>query len=357
MAKYRINIALWQVPTMVVNSGNVAKDGHQRALLNTMASQSLDERMALLRKRLGKADAFFRSTPVPAKHSSVTVFAAPEYLFARNAAEHFISQKDKDQLFDELLTLSADFPHVVLFPGTIAWKKAAVGPDDPLYPLLSARGQKARLQRETGGSSIYSDKDIKAFEQAQDRNELYYLARNTCYVMHNGEAVLKYHKRDNGGETNRATDGEDVFFVHGARDGVFQAAGLSFGLKICAEVRTALTRLVDVQVVISASSPVTPGDMQLRPGGYCCHADAIRPPTVWHKTKGSWRKSGVIEEVTADVLRRGGGPMSRHRAAQRITHALSFQANPSLDPSSDTYAEKITEMRGRTRYYRLDYEK
>lgn len=357
MAKYRINMALWQVPTMVVNSGNAAKDGHQRALLNTMADQSLEERMALLRKRVGKADAFFRNAPAPAKHTSVTVFAAPEYLFARNASEHFITEEHKDQLVKELIKLSADFPHVVLFPGTIAWKKAAVSPEDTRYPLLSARGQKARLQRAKGGTAVYSARDAKAFQRAQDSDDLYYLARNTCYVMHRGEIVLKYHKRDNGGETNRETDGEDVFFVHGARDGVFQAAGLSFGLKICAEVRTALTELVDVQVVISASSPLTPGDMQLRPGGYCCHADAIRPPTVWHRTKGNWLKSGVIEEVTPDVLRRGGGPISRRRAAERITHALSFQDNPSLDHHSHTYAEKITEMRGRARYYRLDYSR
>jgi len=356
MAKYRINIALWQVPTMVVNSGNTAKDGHQRALLNTIASQSLDERMALLRKRLGRADAFFRNAPVPARHTSVTVFAAPEYLFARNASEHFISATDKDQLLTELVTLSGDFPHVVLFPGTIAWKKPAAGPSSQ-DPVLSARGQKALVQRAKGGRNVYSGNDVRAFKQAQDSEDPYHVARNTCYVMHDGAPVLKYHKRDNGGETNRSTDGEDVFFVHGARDGIFQAAGLTFGLKICAEVRTALTQLVDVQVVISASSPVTAGDMQLQPGGYCCHADAIRPPTVWHKTKGNMLKSGVIEEVTADVRRRGGGPISRRRAAERITHALSFQENPSLDPNSRSYAEKITEMRGRARYYRLDYSK
>jgi predicted amidohydrolase len=359
MAKYRINIALWQVPTMVVNDHSKPQVAeYERTLTNTMAARSLDERMALLRKRVGKADAFFRTYPGPPDRRNVTLFAAPEYLFARNASEHFVSEEEKDDLLTELAKLSDDFPNVLLFPGTIAWKKPALRPDHPEPARQNNRGQKALVQRELGGTNVYSTRDTKAFKLAQGSGEQYYLARNTCYVMHQGKPLLKYHKRDNGNETDRVSDGEDVFFVHGARDSVFEAEGLSFGLKICAEVATPLPRPVDVQVVISASRSVIPSSMQLRPGAYCCHADAIYPPTVWHRTKGGLFKSGVIEEITADVKRRGGGPITKHRAGVRITHALNHKANAALlDPDAQAYAEKVTEMRGRARYYRLDYDK
>lgn len=353
MVKYRINIALWQVPTMVVNIHSKPQLAeYERTLTNTVAAKSLDERMALLRKRVGKADAFFRTYPGPSNRRNVTLFAAPEYLFARNASEHFVSEEEKDHLLKELVTLSDEFPHVLLFPGTIAWKKPALRPDHPELTRRNNRGQKALVQREQGGTNVYSTRDAKAFKLAQGSGKQYYLARNTCYVMHQGKLLLKYHKRDNGGETDSVSDGENVFFVHGARDSVFEFGGLSFGLKICAEVRTELSRLVDVQVVISAAHPVTDTSMQLLPGAYCCHADAIRPPTVWRNSE-----KGQPEVVDANVRRRGGGPITRHRAGIRIAHALNHKANPTLVPDSQAYAEKVTEMRGRARYYRLDYDK
>lgn len=352
MAKYRINIALWQVPTMVINRHDAPEEAeYQRTLSNTVAVHSLDERMALLEKRVRKADVFFRSSPGPHDRRSVTVFAAPEYLFAQSASAHFISAKEKDHLLKALETLSKKFPHVVLFPGTVAWKKPAIRSNPLAQALFDDRGEKALAQRQLGGTDVYSTKDIKAFREARNSGEQYYLARNTCYVMHKGKLLLKYHKRVNGNETDSTSDGGNVFFVQGASDSVFAAEGLSFGLKICAEIRTELSQLVDVQVVISASSLVIDTAMQLRPGAYCCHADALHPPTVWRKTEES-----AIEEVTPDMLRRGGGPISRHRAGLRIKHALSVKDNPALDGNSKAYDEKVTELRGRARYYRLDYD-
>ena len=208
----------------------------------------------------------------------------------------------------------------------------------------------ARAQRSRGGTDVYSTRDLKAFKAAQAAKGKYFLARNTCYVMHKGKVVLEYHKRDNGNEVSRESDGADVYFVHGASDSVFDLEGLSFGLKICAEAGTGLSRLVDVQVVISASRAVSVENMQLKPGGYCGHADAVIKPTVTREDHGQFVK------IDADQRRRGGGPVTRHGAQQRITHALSVKDNKNLLPDSREYAEKITEMRGRARYYRLDYE-
>jgi hypothetical protein len=344
MAKYRINMALWQVPTLVVNTGVAQEDQYQRRLANTIAAVPLDQRVELLRKRIGKADAFFSTTPGPLKRYPVTVFAAPEYLFARSASEHFITETEKDGIVDGLRSISRDFPHIVLFPGTIAWAKET----QPGTPET----KHALAQRKLAGTTVYSTNDLEALKKAQKKKKnRFSLARNTCYVMHGGDLLLEYHKRDNGNEVHPGSDGTDVYFVHGATDSVFDAEGLTFGLKVCAEVRTDLPCMVDVQVVISASHRVTGTSMQLKPGGYCGHADAVLPPTVRRYEEGKY------VEVSADKSRRGGGPITKNQAGRRITHALSYKTNPKLLPDSQAYAEKITEMRGRARYYRLDYSK
>jgi predicted amidohydrolase len=355
MAKYRINLALWQVPTKVVNEGNADKDGRQRALLNTLPRHSLDKRMALLRKRVEKAEIFFKDGAQSSDRISVTVFAAPEYLFTRSDTQHFIHEDEKDKLLEDLAELSTKFRHIILFPGTIAWKQ-------PVHPnrwLMKedkskeeALGEEALAQRNQAAQGTHSTIDIEAFDKAQKRGDKYYLARNTCYVMHDGENVLTHHKRANGCEVSRESDGADVFFVQGVQDNVFDLEGLSFGLKICAEVDTRLSRLVDVQVVISASSKVRQQHMQIKPGAYCCHADAIYPPTVWKKDT----DSSSIKVVTADSLRRGGGPITQKAAISRHAYAQDFPTTSSQKTPQKDYAEEITDMRGRTRYYRLDYE-
>lgn len=342
MAEYRINMALWQVPTLVVNTPAENENHYQRTLANTMDDTPLDQRVALLRKRIGKADAFFRTTPGPVNRRTVTVFAAPEYLFARSASAHFVSESAKNGIVDELRAISRDFPHTVLFPGTIAWTKET-WPGTP-------ETEHALVQHKLGGRSVYSKSDMEALKDAQKKKKKsYFLARNTCYVMHGGELLLEYHKRDNGNEVHPGSDGSNVYFVHGSTDSVFDIEGLTFGLKICAEVRTDLPRLVDVQVVISASHPVTDTSMQLKPGGYCGHADAVFKPTVRR------HEDGKYLEVGADKKRLGGGPITAKQARQRITQALSYKSEPKLLPDSAAYAEKVTEMRGRARYYRLDY--
>jgi hypothetical protein len=351
MAKYRINIALWQVPTLVVNIPKRPDQAvYERTLGNTIWDKSLDERLVLLEKRVRKAHEFFRVAPGPVERRRVAVFAAPEYLFARSASEHFITDSEKNALLVKLAALSATYPDVVLFPGTIAWKQPALRPTLPGSAPPADRGAKALAKRNSAPEN-YSRTDQDLFTQAQASGKQYFLARNTCYVMHDGTLVLKYHKRDNGNETSRQSDGKDVFFVHGAHDSTFRVKGLLFGLKICAEVATDLPKLVDVQVVISASRQVRNMPMQLRPGAYCCHADAIHEPTVWREN------NGVNELVDPDKLLRGGGPLTGRQAGGRIAYALSFQDMPSLVPDSQPYAEKVTEMRGRTRYYRLDYDK
>ncbi len=357
MADYRINMALWQVPTMVINNNDELGNARERLLANTMDATPLSERLALLRKRVDKAAAFF-NTVRPTDRHNVTVFAAPEYLFAKSASEHFVTEDQKNTLVKELRAISKEFPEVILFPGTIAWTfKSKPGSQATVEAL--AQREEARQKMEREELSPFSRREIKALKEAQNSKDSYFLARNTCYVLQGGELLLEYHKRDNGGEVNRGTDGENVHFYQGSADSVFNREGLSFGLKICAEVGSALTRLVDVQIVVSASRAVATHNMQIKPGGYCGHADAIIKPSVTRR-----ETNGTYVAVDADKRRRGGGPVTRDEAWERIQRSLkkpapkqslSSRTHPTLDPQVEDYAEKITEMRGRARYYRLDY--
>lgn len=347
MADYRINMALWQVPTMVVNNNDALGNSRERLLANTMDATPLNERVALLRKRVGKAVAFF-NTARPTDRRNVTVFA-PEYLFAKSASEHFVTEDQKDKLVKALRAISKEFPEVILFPGTIAWTfSSKPGSKETLEAL--AQREEALRQQKRNEVMDYSTKEIRALKEAQHSKDRYFLARNTCYVLKAGKVLLEYHKRDSGGEVNRSTDGANVHFFRGSQDSVFTCEGLSFGLKICAEVGSALSCLVDVQVVVSASRAVAPQNMQLKPGGYCGHADAIIKPSVTRREIG-----GAHTDVGADKRRRGGGPVTKGLAWQRIQQSLNLETDPKLDPQAEDYAEKITEMRGRARYYRLDY--
>ncbi len=117
---FRLNVALWQVPTMVVNDASLpASEAFQRETMNATSTKTIDERMDILERRLEKAASYFAGVPARNGARTVTVFAAPEYLFAANNFQHFISQADKDRLVTKLTALSNRFPDVVLFPGTI----------------------------------------------------------------------------------------------------------------------------------------------------------------------------------------------------------------------------------------------
>src|SRR6185437_265204 len=339
---YRVNVALWQVPTMVVNGGN--DEAEQRLGTNVTGGMSIDERMDILEYRLQKAVTYFNGLPVDGGVRSLTVFAAPEYLFAKNESEHFITQHEKDRLLAKLAGLSKRFPSVVLFPGTIAWKKPAIRSSRLARVFKSDRGARAD-QRRTALAGQVSDK--ARFDQKRASGNQYYLAENTCYVMHAGNPVLKYHKRNNGGETNRASDGDDVFWVPGPRDSFFSVDGLDFGLQICAEMGSALTRNVDVQVAIASSHPVMKANAMLHPGGFYCYADAINPPEVYRADP----VGQINDPVRANVRRVGGSVMSKAQATDRAKDIAKYKED------TDQFAEQVTKLRGRIRYYALDYDK
>lgn len=341
MATYQLNIALWQIPTMVVSDrGSDAATTRERQMGNVVGDMTIDHRMTLLEKRVQKAATYFATQPAPDGARVVTVFAAPEYLFADASDSHFISQGDKDRLLGKLKDMSKRHPNIVFFPGTVAWKKPARRSGFWAKTFLPSREKQAKKRIES--FSNYHTGSKKRFNTMKGGDANYWLAENTCYVMHDGKTLLKYHKRNDGGETNRTMDGADVFWIPGPRDPFFTHNGLDFGLQICAEMGSELAQTVDLQVAISASHPLREGKLKLRPGGYACHADAAIAPRVVCNDP-----AGGITEIAANVRRRGGGGISEGAARALATTHMS----------ADKIEEQTTVLRGRSRYYVLSYDK
>ncbi len=283
MPTYHLRIALWQLPTMVTN----APDGAP----NTVADLSHDERCRRLEERLAAADRIFKGMPAPAGARTLDLFAAPEYLFALSAALHFVDVQTKDRILEKLKGMTRRFPNILLFPGTVAWKKPMkeagwFGKDrsKDAYRRLALMTQK----HPTGRGNY--DQHKERLDGADKRTT--YFAQNTAYVMKNGKVLLKYHKMADGGEVFRE-DRQDgmVIWVPGERKGTFQVEGLDVGLEICAERGAEILQKwdvsdLDIHVLISASHPSGTVPARTREGGYLLHADANHPPAAFRKTSG-----------------------------------------------------------------------
>jgi hypothetical protein len=284
MAEYFLRIALWQVGTMVSNSGN--------APANAVSGLNHDERCRILEERLSAASSILSGYEAPAGAKVVSVFAAPEYLFAASDTTHFVDVATKDRVIEKLKQMTRRFPNILLFPGTIAWKKRMK--EDGRFGKDRSKAAYRRLdimtQKHPTGSGNYQQHRDR-LDQAEMRTT--WFAQNTAYVMKDGKIVLKYHKMADGGEVFRE-DREDgmVVWVPGERKGKVQVEGLDFGLEICAERGAGMLEKweisnLDVHVLISASHPANPGNTGTRNGGYLLHADAHHPPAAYRKNGGA----------------------------------------------------------------------
>lgn len=287
MAHYFLRVALWQLPTMVSN----APDGAP----NTVAALTHDERCRQLEERLTAANALFSGMDVPAGAKVFDIFAAPEYLFANSASLHFVDVATKDRILEKIKAMTKRYPGILLFPGTIAWKK----PMQETRRIFDKDRSKKAYKRLAGMTRRYSS-GAGNYKQHKDRldtalknNDEVYYAQNTAYVMRAGEVALKYHKMADGGEVFREDRADAmVIWIPGSRKGSFQLDGLKIGLEICAERNAKMLQQwkvgdVDVQVIISASIPATPDTAQIKDGGYLLHADANHPPAAYRRNAGS----------------------------------------------------------------------
>jgi hypothetical protein len=287
MAEYFLRAALWQLPTMVSN----APDGAR----NVVAELTHDERCRLLEERLKAASRIFASIEPPSGATVIDVFAAPEYLFAASAITHFVDVSTKDRILAKLKQMTERYPQVLLFPGTIAWKKPMK--ESGTFGKNRSKTAYRRLENMTAthasGKGNYDQHKDRLDKARADRTlKGTFFAQNTAYVMRGGRLVLKYHKLADGGEVFKE-DREDgmVIWVPGERKAAFTIDGLDVGLEICAERGAGILRKMgvgelDVHVMISASHPANESTTLARNGGYLLHADAHHPPAAYRRGAG-----------------------------------------------------------------------
>lgn len=272
---YLIRAAVWQISTIITHDGSAP---------NQIARLSILERLSLLRSEVAFAANVFARTH-PGQRTPINVFVAPEYLFGRSQTAHFFEESDKDQILCVLKALSAQYPKMVIVPGTVAWVKPAQRERSILNVFRKDRVERAISRINTGKkwNSTLHDKALTTLGTAK-RSEIF-LGENSAFILRGGKVLLKYHKMADGGEVNRPTDntnGRKVIFVPGPRRGAFNVDGLRFGMQICAEHfnNTLAGEQLDVFVLISASFQLRPHAPPVRDGGYMLHADAIIEPTV-----------------------------------------------------------------------------
>ncbi len=228
------------------------------------------------------------------------IFVAPEYFFAHGDQEHFITSAEKDRVCELLRKLSLRHPAFLIIPGTVAWKQKAIRSNVITQLVCTDRGLRAQTRRDARVGT-FSDRQKQAFTSARQSGDQYWLAQNSIYGYHGGERVLKYHKRNDGGEVN-ANDGARVFWVPGDRESYFSLQGLEFGVQICAEHGSKLSRAVHVQIVIASSHPLLPGNSNLHQGGCMMHADAMLEPAVLQDVGGVMQRLGTAGTATASPL-------------------------------------------------------
>src|SRR5581483_6671793 len=120
-------------------------------------------------------------------------------------------------------------------PGTIAWKK----PQARSAPGKTnvTRTQKAidRVYNSPLSSKVKSEKLelLLGLSQKIHPNELWF-AYNTAYVLHNGEIIHKYSKKNDFTEVNaNESNGGRIVFIPGDRSPYFTVDGVDFALEIC----------------------------------------------------------------------------------------------------------------------------
>jgi predicted amidohydrolase len=193
---------------------------------------------------------------------------------------------------EKIKAMTKRFPNILLFPGTIAWKKRMK--ESGVFGKDRSKAAYRRLDYMTGkhttGAGNYNQ-HRERLDQA-DKKETFF-AQNTAYVMKNGRIVLKYHKMADGGEVFKGDRADGmVVWVPGERKGTFNLDGLDVGLEICAERGAGILGKLgvgnlDVHVLISASHPANPSSALTKDGGYLLHADAHLPPAAYRKSGGA----------------------------------------------------------------------
>jgi hypothetical protein len=258
-----------------------------------------------------------------------------------------IDEGDKDIQVQRYINLSNTCQGMIMVPGTIAWRKPLVrsgakllhgNPNRPQYgqPKAVSRYDKAigsvqsYAQRQglglnTGLSgsleySKYGESDVLAPTTQQKLNalnaakvygpfssvfgylpgDLQYMARNTAYVLLDGQVICKYNKQ---GDFHEVLVGTDTVHIPGKLDGRFEVTPtktpaqrpITFALEVCLDhvFQTTGKEIehrgkVDVHIISSAQVENKEAHVAARDAGYLVHASSNKEYTRVKKRVGSW---------------------------------------------------------------------
>jgi predicted amidohydrolase len=169
------------------------------------------------------------------------LFAAPEFLL-RDPTNFFQTVQGKNAILDELKKLSAQFPKILIMPGTIPWLEAVQS--DVCKEMYRAY-LSSKFPVKTKSAKAFHDElnvHIRAELERLARTNQVYLARNTLYCLKNGRVVYTYHKRFEAlgqeiPEDHAVKFDRSIFFPPQSNSPYFvdEDDALLYGVEICAD--------------------------------------------------------------------------------------------------------------------------
>ena len=244
------------------------------------------------------------------------IFIAPENLFCRPLTEdrgfrygdtRHLNETQKNEILRDLKVLSKKYPKMLIIPGSISWKKPItrpLGTDRPWWKQLATDNPFAALavpepsRREKSISRVRANRRTlgigrdeplsvalgfvnESTPASTPREKVTHLesatdiAKNTSYVVFNGELLVKYNKSS---DFHEVLDGPGTVFIPGAVAARFKCDGMFFGLDICMDNNYASLQedasTVDIHILISAATEGEPKNANLKSGGWFIHCSS-----------------------------------------------------------------------------------
>lgn len=180
----------------------------------------------------------YQAHPVP---SAQYVFLAPEYFFSnrRSADDRFFSHDVKRATIERLRALSAQFPKMLIVPGTILWTKPLFdtrlrvlgrGQSVVQKSVNQSRMQKAVARIQAAGQFGTTTNEIGWSHSRDIATTERKLAQNVAYLCLGGR-ILKYQKVGNYQEV--ANEADDLMFVPGSIVGRFSVGNVKYAIEVC----------------------------------------------------------------------------------------------------------------------------
>jgi predicted amidohydrolase len=252
----------------------------------------------------------------------------PEYFFADfvSSRREPLNEQQKDLVQAYLLKLSADYPKILLIPGTIFYAKNVVRPQEAARKMIKSgkhagertgelktadRQEKAVRAMHTalsmGASSsndwvrdtTTSDK-VLGGKQVLSMNDKYRAlrdgkattyCRNRSYLLLGGAQIGRYDKQTDFREST-ANVPDEMIFIPGTQNQIPEVAGFKFGIEICFDHGNGVLKNrgvpVHFQIVVSDWVNTHTSNCSLVPGGYFIHASTNSGETklYWNATTG-----------------------------------------------------------------------